>query len=206
MNIENKIQSILKKLNELKSTNSKFSVFGAKKHKYLFNDVKTELELVKFEEKHKIKLPEGYRQFLLQVGNGGAGPYYGLETLEDSLFIDLDYKRENELLNPSISFPITEPWNMEYLGDHENEKEYKQFENSYFSEKWETGLLRICNFGCGVSLNLVVNGKEFGNIWVDDRGSDGGIYPDPYFEQKGRTNFLDWYLLWLNRTLKELKN
>lgn len=95
---------------------------------------------------------------------------------------------------------------MEFEGEDDDEAAYEKFEEEYFSDKWETGILRLCNYGCGVSLNLVVNGLEKGNIWVDDRGNDGGIYPDPYFEQKERTKFLDWYLLWLNLSLSELKN
>ncbi len=66
------------------------------------------------------------------------------------------------------------------------------------------GALRISNFGCGVSLNLIVNGKEYGNIWADDRCNDQGIYPDPYYKKSGRIQFLDWYEYWLNDSLKNI--
>jgi hypothetical protein len=206
MSVDSKIELIQTKLQELRAIDPKYSVFGASNHKYRSNKVITESELNHFESKYGINLPAGFKSFLLKVGNGGAGPYYGLETIEDSLYVDLDYKRENEFLDPSVPFPINTQWNMKFTGDHENEEEYKVFEEKYFDSKWETGLLRICNYGCGVSLNLIVNGQEYGNIWVDDRGSDGGIYPDPYFDQNGRTNFLDWYLLWLEKSLHEVSS
>ena len=84
-----------------------------------------------------------------------------------------------------------------------NQKPDSREERKYFSDKWLQGLLRICNYGCGLSLNLVVNGSEYGHIWVDDRGNDGGLYPDNHFGQTGRTKFLDWYELWLDQSLEE---
>ena len=39
-------------------------------------------QLVAFETHFDIDLPEGYRDFLFEVGNGGAGPYYGILPIE----------------------------------------------------------------------------------------------------------------------------
>lgn len=204
MNIESKILYIKQSLDKLKALDKGYRVFGADSHRYLLNKVVKEEKIKVFENKYGIQLPEEYRRFLIEVGNGGAGPYYGLQTLEDSLFIDLDYKRENEYLNPSEPFLFIEKWNMKFAGNHSNEQEYIAFEEEYFKPSWANGLLRICNFGCGVSLNLVVNGSEYGNIWADDRVNDGGIFPDLYFGQSGRTQFLDWYILWLNQSLDKI--
>ena len=38
----------------------------------------------RFEEKHNLLLPEEYKFFLTQIGNGGAGPYYGLYSLDEA--------------------------------------------------------------------------------------------------------------------------
>ena len=204
MSLEDKAKIIQSKLSELKVLDKKLKVFGASGHKYNLNEKLRNEQIIAFEEQHSLVLPDEYKVFLKNVGNGGAGPYYGLEPLEDSLFSDLDYKREGEFVKPSLPFPFTEPWNIEFDGSDEDRAAYEKHENEYFSEKWDTGILRICNFGCGVSLNLVVNGPEKGNIWVDDRGNDGGIYPDPYFGKTDRTTFLDWYNLWLDASLSEL--
>jgi hypothetical protein len=98
---------------------------------------------------------------------------------------------------------LTEAWNLKF--EDMQEEQYHQIKDEeYFDDKWTNGLLRISNFGCGVSMNLVANGSEYGNIWVDDRCNDGGIYPDQYFGNKGRIKFLPWYEAWLDKSLNEI--
>ncbi|MGI1679207.1 MAG: SMI1/KNR4 family protein [Cellvibrionaceae bacterium] len=206
MTTAEKLQLIKENLSKLEALDKKCNLFGSSSHNYRLNDPLSDSVISAFEEKNSITLPEEYRSYIAEIGNGGVGPYYGLQTLENSLFSDLDYKRPGELVKPSEPFPFTEPWNMEFSGEEQDEAAYEKYEKEYFSEKWETGILRICNYGCGITLNLVVNGHEKGNIWVDDRGHGGGIYPDPYFGQKNRTTFLSWYNLWLDQSLSELEN
>ncbi|MFM7405668.1 MAG: SMI1/KNR4 family protein [Cuspidothrix sp.] len=61
------------------------AVFGSQKHKYYLNPCLTAAEIIAFEQRHQITLPEDYRNFLMYVGNGGAGPHYGLFPLEHSV-------------------------------------------------------------------------------------------------------------------------
>jgi len=169
--------------------------FGSKRHKYCLNQVISEATVREFEEKYAIRLPDDYRWFITKVGNGGAGPDYGLERFEHGIFACLDFDNEEEYIDPSKPFELTEPWNMPYdasLDDDEREK----YEDEYFSDKWVNGVLRICNRGCGMSVLLVVNGPEHGTLWVDDRCSDYGIYP---IDKRRKTYFWDWYGGWLNR-------
>jgi hypothetical protein len=191
------------KLARLKRKDKDRVVFGAAKHNYRPGPVKTNAELKGFEAKYSITLPAGYLEFLRTIGDGGAGPYYGLEQLEDGIYADLDYKRKDELTDPSKPFLLTGPWNME-LHDLGEEEYSRKRDEEYFDEKWTNGLLRICNFGCGVSINLVVNGADYGKIWVDDRCNEGGIYPDRYFGNEEKLDFLTWYELWLDKSLQEL--
>ena len=200
------LDSVKDRLAELKRKDKNLSIFGSESHNYQLNDRISEEEVSAFETNYSILLPYEYRQFLIEAGNGGAGPFYGVESLHDSLYSDLDYKRPGELLNPSIPFPFVDAWNMEFAGDLEEDSAYEAHTAEYYSEKWETGILRVCNYGCGVSINLVVNGVEKGNMWVDDRCNDGGVYPDLYFDQTERTTFLQWYSLWLDRSLEELSS
>lgn len=156
-------------------------------------------------------LPADYVAFLMQVGNGGAGPFYGLEPIQDTLYDDLYHKRPDALLNPGKPFLHTEPWNLEFQpsadydeNKDEYEEERKKFEEIYYEKEQMNGVLAICNFGCAVSLNLVVNGQEYGHIWTDDRGSENGIYPSDELGNKDRITFLDWYELWLDNSINEI--
>lgn len=59
-----------------------FSRFGAGSHKYQLNPPVSEETIAAFEERFGISLPDGYRNFLLWIGGGGAGPFYGLYSLK----------------------------------------------------------------------------------------------------------------------------
>lgn len=201
--VNNKLEAIRSKLSDLRRLDADRKLFGADQHHYTSNPVVSEATLAAFESQFGVVLPVEYRRFLREVGNGGAGPYYGVEPLENGLFADLDRKDAADLIDPSLEFPLKDRWNLHFEGER-GSAEFEQFEDLYFHRKWVNGLIRISNFGCGVSMNLVVNGPEYGNVWVDDRCNDGGIYPDIYFGQQSRTGFLDWYELWLDKSLKEL--
>lgn len=199
MSTDQEFQLILSKLRRLRACDWRKKLFGAKGHKYVINPPLSEKEVAEFENKYQIELPNDYREFITKVGNGGAGPAYGLVRLEEGIFSDLDYKKG--YIDPSTPFNFTEQWNMKYDGDINDRKKYDQFEEEYFDDKWVRGLLRICNSGCRIYVNLVVNGPEYGNLWIDDRGSDGGIYP---LGRTRRTKFLEWYCEWLDRSLRNV--
>lgn len=210
--MENQLDKIKNKLEQLRNLDTELEIFGSEKHKYILNTTLPLDTIKKFEAKHKINLPIGYVAFLTTLGNGGAGPFYGLEQFENSIFDDLDFKSEDGLLNPSKPFLHTDSWNLEFeptVGEAENEREYdrqyEEFTDLYFDCEQINGVIAICNYGCGISLNLVVNGQEHGNIWTDDRGNDGGIYPTIQLGEKTKINFLDWYELWLDNSISETK-
>ncbi|TYP71981.1 SMI1/KNR4 family protein [Paenibacillus methanolicus] len=199
------IERILAKLQALKQEDETYEIFGAEGHLYELDEVWNPEEVLRFEQKWNVKLPEEYRAFLMLAGSGGAGPYYGLERPEEGVYTDLDYK--SELNDVSGCFSYTEAWNAETDWDDErlSEEEQEALENDYFGPDKSAGLLRISNFGCGVSINLVVNGPSYGQIWIDDRVNQGGIYPDHYFDNTERLTFLTWYETWLDRSLDEIR-
>ena len=201
------------KIGQLAWLDKNLSLFGSNKHKYLLNKTISIHTIRQFEQKHKITLPTEYVEFLTKIGNGGAGPFYGLEPLENALFDDLHYKRPDSLLDPSKPFVHTDPWNLEFrptVDVEDNEEEYykqkTEFEENYFNPSFRNGAIAIYDYGCAVSLNLVVNGQEFGHIWTDDRGNDQGIYPSYELGNKNKITFLNWYELWLDNSLKEINN
>ena len=58
------------------------------------------------------------------------------------------------------------------------------------------GAIPIANLGCAVRLVLVVTGSRAGQVWVDDRANDGGLFPAPV---EGEGTFTEVYADWLHR-------
>lgn len=195
------IQRIKEKLERLTEIDSERSVFGASAHQYRLRPTLSEEEVAVFESEHQIRLPEGHRAFLKEVSDGGAGPYYGLARLRDGIYPSF-HEGDGEWIDLSKPFPLTEAWNMPFEGLTEQEADER--DDEYFDDRWISGSLRLAHYGCGVYLNLIVNGSEYGHIWVDDRGSDQGIYPDPFFTTEKRLTFLEWYERWLDQSLEEV--
>ena len=54
---------------------------------------------------------------------------------------------------------------------------FKNGKEEYFSNRHVTGSMRICHYGYAIYYLLVVTGNNAGQIWVDDRANDNGIFP-----------------------------
>lgn len=75
----NWVSDVPSKLATLEVEDPRFQRFGAFMHQYHLGPKMSEAELSATERALQIQLPEDYRNFLLVVGNGGAGPGYGLQ-------------------------------------------------------------------------------------------------------------------------------
>jgi len=203
-----RLDRILKKVDYLKCLDKEYTVFGAQKHQYLFGKPLAEDVIIDFEKKYNVKLPWDYKLFMMEAGNGGAGPFYGIEPLEKCLFSDLDHPDEKYELDPSVPFPHRDAWNIDFDWDQEGDEDRENFETDYYDSKHITGAIRICNFGCAHFINLVVNGEEYSQVWSDDRGSDYGIYPFNYYKvkDKERLSFFDWYEAWFDQYIAEMES
>ena len=73
-----------KQLNRAGEKDPDLSRFGAYEHKYQLNPPASAEAVAAFEARFHVSLPEGYRSFLLWMGNGGAGPFYGLYRLGEA--------------------------------------------------------------------------------------------------------------------------
>ena len=139
----------------------------------------TESEVADFETRWHVRLPEGYRRFLKEVGNGGEGPpHYGLLRLGE---VPGDYDRPalDVLKDVSKPFPLTTYWVWE--GEEEAKLE--------LHEAIEHGHLVLGTEGCAMYWLLIVTGPERGQIW---NLADVGTQPCA----PGR-DFLGWYEDWL---------
>jgi hypothetical protein len=166
--------------------------------------------LTEFETQHRIRLPGDYRAYLSGLGNGGPGPFYGIFPLgvfdgagdrdvawaENSAFVGV-------LAEP---FPHREAWNLpaerslrpEHFASTTEETAWlSQLDAEYWRPGLVNGAFPICHHGCAMRTYLVVEGPETGNVWLDDRASDGGLMP--HVDSAGRhMTFAAWYLQWLS--------
>jgi hypothetical protein len=128
-------------------------------------------------------LPEGYRTFLKELGDGAKGPpYYGLLRFGE-LPPDLsksEVPQWNDVQRVRRPFPFTELWVWED-GDTSNEGEKEQVSD---------GTLHLGTDGCGQYWLLVVTGPERGNVWML---ADVGITPT-----RPKRDFLQWFEDWLD--------
>lgn len=203
---------IKRKLGLLAEADKDLRLFGADKHKYALNPCLDEAQVREIEQKYGFELPEGYRRFIMELGNGGAGPYYGIDPLEKS-FPTRIMARDPDLM--SKPFPLTKELFVmrECLGSTTLDEYYERIEtdDAYYDKiqrcvgrfnkpRYSQGALFICDYGDGITFLLVVKGKERGNIWVDDRVGDNGAIQPVAAETApdSRTDFLTWYERWLD--------
>lgn len=174
-------ERIRDRLAALASSDPEFRRFGAARHRYRSRPVLSEGEIAAFETRHGVRLPEDYRTFLARFGDGGAGPYYGLIPLDG---VGLGEYFGADRSTPGLlatRFPhTTSPWNpYDELGEDE-----------YLDQRWVAGTLIVCEFGCAAFHRLVVTGPARGQVWFDDRASDGGL-------TRVADGFAPWYEAWL---------
>lgn len=128
-----------------------------------------EEDIRSFEQKHQIRLPEAYRRFLLEVGNGGD-MFDGFDLLP--------LETERELQNFSAPFPFTE-----YVVE-EDEPLSKEFWSQVAQ-----GTLELIDIGDGQTFELVITGPCRGEVW---HFSEMGVQPCCQ-----RQDFLGWFERWL---------
>jgi hypothetical protein len=191
-----RVKQLAEKLDRLRGLDVNKTVFGVAPpwgygHEYRLNPTLNNVQLFQFERKYKIQLPEDYRAFLQQVGNGGAGPYYGLLPIEQGLPEDLAGLGDQFLSTP---FPHNDAYEPQ-LG----EERPKSFWAEYESEALVAGSLRIAHQGFNYYDILVVAGPMKGTIWTDARTGEMGITPLGI-------GFYDWYDRWLDTSIAEIES
>ncbi|MEA5571535.1 SMI1/KNR4 family protein [Calothrix sp. UHCC 0171] len=215
MNIN--FEKLKNKLSQLVHLDTNFEVFGSESHQYILNPCLSEKELQDFELNFQVNLPEDFRNFLLKIGNGGAGPGYGF------LGLNIDNFQNGQLFQPDFlaqDFSLKHEWNdLDLLQEMNGSKV-----SVYFDQKFIQGSIAVAEYGCGIQARLVVTGEERGNIWIDDRTNEAGIYPltshcaaffhddpdmDTYMyesveESKEALTFYEWYENWLNLAINQV--
>jgi hypothetical protein len=204
------------RLEILAERDPEFTVFGSESHRYRLGPPLSEKRVTGFEREMGIELPGDYRSFVTTVGNGGAGPGYGLTPLETAVgYVRRQDERSRQGLRSEGSsaaqaFPLSSP----VLGPEGLD---------VYSGPDFTGVISLGGYGCGIDPHLVVSGAERGHVWILDLASDGGVYPFAlvetghlHDEARGypstfedmvfatRMSFSEWYEDWLESTERQL--
>jgi hypothetical protein len=192
-------------------------VFGADSHAFRMNPPLSETDIIAFEQKHLVTLPDDFRQFLTNVGNGGAGPFYGvfpLGEMDDSYGYRKWQEGDGAVGVLSQPFPFHEDWNdlstlpSEELVDQdlsEYDRRMEMFERTYRNASHVNGTFPICHEGCALRVLLVVSGAAAGYLWEDRRSENGGLRPLKLRDSSFAT-FAGWYQEWLDSSLGALRS
>ncbi|QXC60966.1 SMI1/KNR4 family protein [Aquihabitans sp. G128] len=153
------------------------------------------------------RLPEPYRQFLIEIADGGAGPGYGLfpfgtsgDTAEDTRPWGPDVG------DPARPFLHERLWNLsdaeltlpENLAEDDQDAWFEAHDRVYFDPILTDGSIPIAHMGCAMWVLLVVTGDRAGEVWLDERANAGGIRP---IKANG---FDDWYLAWVDEVERQV--
>jgi hypothetical protein len=187
-------------------------VFGASSHMFELNERLPDLILSKFERKHSISLPDGYRWFLSRIGNGGAGPFHGVFALGevDDGHDTITWTEGDGFVGCLRElFPHTTAWNdlsgrPDEIDSESTEYEaaFDAFEQRYFDPRNVNGAIPICHLGCAIRIWLVISGPERGRVWLDKRTDYQGLTPLLDADGKGLC-FLAWYRAWIEESLRQ---
>lgn len=182
------------------------AAFGANAHGYLLEPVLEERTVAAFESRHGIALPADYREFVTRVGNGGAGPFYGVFRLGemDDGHGHAPWNSGEFVGDPRLPFPHREAWNLgprelENLQDADDDEELLQ---AYWRPV--DGAVPLCHQGCALRDWLVVTGPEAGRVWHDATAEYGGWTPLVEEPSGAHLSFEAWYLRWLDAALASL--
>ncbi|MEJ2618796.1 MAG: SMI1/KNR4 family protein [Candidatus Thiodiazotropha sp.] len=153
----------------------------------------------KFELSHKNKLSQKPINFYLKVFINNLSRY--IRQVANNSDIDKP-------------FPFTKPIdgyrnisrNSVTIDEDEADREWLRLWKQYDLDRFRNGTIPICSYGHEVVAILVVNGDEYGNVWILDSenlilepfGDNWAILHSSKHAHSNRYNFIEWFLHWLD--------
>lgn len=204
-----RVRDLLERLAALRARDPGLQVFGAGAHRYGARPA-DELAVARFEQRHGVRLPRSFRQLVLGVTDGGAGPGYGLFALERGPDDDV----AEDLAQLGTPFDHDAYFNLEPpdVDPDEDEAAYEAAMNEYWREL--PGTMTLCHYGCAIRAQLVVTGALAGQVIIDQRCDQAGVYPftratggrynawdRPPDDDRAPLDVLAWYRDWLDANL-----
>ncbi|MGG4103664.1 HEAT repeat domain-containing protein [Paenibacillus lautus] len=181
---------VREKLKQAAAADPNCQVFGARIHQYRLYEPLRQAELAQFEQQHGVKLPDAYRVFLTEIGNGGAGPYYGIHPLGKKQVIGLERIHEPSVLRSAAREDQAAGKMTKLCLDNDIDDE--AYDEAM--AEWCQGLLNIGEQWCGYETMLIVTGEYRGKVVYLDLDQTRSFFT---YEE----HFLDWYERWLDETI-----
>ncbi len=195
---------IRQRLEELSRLDTARAVFASDRHGYRLNPPLPLARVEQIESRLGYRLPEQYRRFVTEFADGGAGPDYGIRSLDSLL---------GEGNNPGWIESLTRPFPVP-----DTVEEMRSIEDPV------PGALPICEIGCGSCYYLILAGPETGHIWIQNTNGDWSpaLFDESRFPSGpdvtidaillaanrsplgSKLEFVDWYLKWLDKALWEV--
>jgi hypothetical protein len=213
--------SVLRFLNELDRRDTRRKVFGSIGHQYKLRPPLPGSVIEAFERQHGIEVPQDYKCFITEIGDGGAGPYYGVFPFgqHDDGHGYCVWEHGHLVGDFSKPFPHATDWNLpdtfwdnqpDPSPDMPIEEEDrlmeawdKELEQTYWNPSLVDGAIPICHLGCALRQWLVINGEQKGYVWSDDRVDHKGLHP-VRDEAARPVTFSDWYMFWIYDSLQKV--
>lgn len=174
--------SVVDKLQRLKATDNQCQAFGANSHRYLLRPCLSAKAIDAVERRLGIVLPSSLRSFYTEVGDGVAGPHYGLKSAA-----------ELRGYRPAEIYP-----GIEVFRQVATTKGMPPDERGYFEMSHEelAGLLTVIDEGCGHEVCLIATGPRTGTIVYVS--ADGCVV-------ESEKTLVQIYLDWLNDEIERFE-
>ncbi len=188
------VERILKQARQM---DSQYEMFGASTHQYRLNPPVDWTFLCGVEKKYHFTLPKDYVQFITEIGDGGAGPGYGIypfgNFMREGKTPRIEKSQEayrNRLARPFTPQPMQSEEAKLLAEEFGFDKEsYEKNPGEYFMDENNDGFLDLGTRGCEWNFGLIISGERYGQVFDTDRE---GIYRFTAY------SFREFYQKWLD--------
>ncbi|WP_306332985.1 SMI1/KNR4 family protein [Streptomyces sp. KL118A] len=212
----------------LREAPNRRAVFGAYfkeyGHRFELRPVLTEEQVDAVERRRGGTFPAEYRSFLMEVGAGGAGPDYGVFTVEPpETETETEFEPDSGVTSePGRALPFrperTAEWEEHQAAEPQrsaygdSDEDGERFREAYAAwdkrddellESLTEGALYVSEQGCGYYTLLALTGPERGTMWQDVRAAAEGVIPFAFPGSTDRVTFAEWYVHWLTRAERQ---
>lgn len=196
-------EEVEKILRHAENIDPKYEMFGASAHQYKLNPPLSKTFVHEVEEEYHFLLPEDYVQFITEVGDGGAGPDYGICSFKN--FLAKGSSPGAEKFREAYRCSLAEAFKLRPMEADEVEEyafareAYERNPEKYFVNDKAVDEYTLCNtdgyyvlgtHGCQWNFGLITAGERRGQVF--DTDNEGGFVFVAYSFSEFYQNWLDY--------------